>query len=148
MHTRTAAVVLFAACALAAGCSSSGGHDDKATAAPSATTASGPSPAADPQRAALEAAVRAYSAAFFTPDAAAGYALLSTSCKADTSRAAYGAELAAAVKTYGHQQIKTLSVDQIAGGLARVSYTYSVPALDQHRQPWALEGGAWKYDGC
>jgi hypothetical protein len=159
MHARTAAAVLLASAALLAGCSSSS-SDDKASPSPTSTspavttpatvqaTTPTPTTSAGDDKAALVDAVRAYSAAFFKPDPASGWALLSKGCKDTTSRTAYAAELTAAVKVYGHQQVKTVTVDQIAGGLARVSYTYSVPTLDQNRQPWALEDGAWKYDGC
>ncbi|RKT02180.1 hypothetical protein BX286_0045 [Streptomyces sp. 3211.6] len=35
-----------------------------------------------------------------------------------------------------------LDVDQLAGGMARVSYTFAVPELNQARQPWTREAGA------
>jgi hypothetical protein len=139
MRIRTAAVLLAIGLAMA-GCSSSS-HDDTKPKTPS-TVAAGDS------KTALEAAVRAYSADFFKPDADAGYAMLSINCKSNTSRDEYGAQLAAAAKLYGRQQIKTLHVDQLSDGLARVTYTYSESTLNQTRQPWATEDGVWKYDGC
>lgn len=148
MHIRTTAIVLLAAAALA-GCSSSSIH--KATPPVATTTATAPTTTSSPttdDRAALLAAVMAYSTAYFKPDPAAGYALLSARCKASISRSEYAGLLSAAVAQYGHQEVAGVTVDQLSGGLARVSYTYSVPGLDQHRQPWAREGGAWKYDGC
>lgn len=141
MRIRTAAVLLAAGLAMA-GCSSSSHDDTKPTTPPTSAVAAGDS------KAALEAAVRAYSEDFFKPDADAGYAMLSINCKSNTSREEYGAQLAAAAKLYGHQQIKTVHVDQLSDGLARVTYTYSESTLDQHRQPWATEDGVWKYDGC
>lgn len=141
MRTRFVPVALASAVVLAAaGCSSGSSSHNDATAAP--TTAS---TSADD---ALTAAVRAYSAAYFKPDPAAGYALLSARCQTRVSAAAYGTEVEGAVATYGHQQVQDVTVDQLSGDLARVSYTYTVPALDQSGQPWAREGGAWRYDAC
>lgn len=156
MHIRRTAAALAAGAALLTGCSSGGGHDDaestpRATsAAPTVTTAAatGTPQATGDDRAALTAAVRAYSAAYFKPDPAAAGALLSERCRAQSSAAAYRAALARAVAAYGHQQVKTVTVDRLSAPLALVSYTYSVPVLDQHGQPWVLEGGAWRYDAC
>lgn len=151
MHTRTAAAVLLACAGLAVGCSSSSSHDDKPTAAPTSTAVTTPATtSASPadERTALTDAVKAYSAAYFKPDAAAAGKLLSARCRAQTSADAYKAALARAVATYGHQQIKTVTVDRLSGTLALVSYTYSVPVLDQHGQPWVLESAAWRYDAC
>lgn len=104
-------------------------------------------PAAD-GKAALETAVRAYSDAYFKPDTAAGHAMLSARCKEQLPAEVYGATVEAGAKAYGKQEIKSLTVDQLSGDLARVTYSYSVPLLDQKSQPWAREGGQWKYDAC
>lgn len=150
MPTRTTAAVLLAACALLAGCSSS--SDDKAPSTPTtATGASSKAPtssAPDNATSALESAVRAYSAAYFKPDPKAAAALLSDRCRSQISAAVYGAQLKAAAKNFGPQPIKTLKVDQISGDLARVSYTYAVPGLNQADQPWTREHGKWHYDAC
>ncbi|PWK64391.1 hypothetical protein BCL76_11535 [Streptomyces sp. CG 926] len=111
--------------------------------------ASSTPPKADPVRAGLEKAVRAYSAAYFKPDGAAAYATLSKRCATKAGDAELFAGIVdTAAKAYGAQEIQTLTIDQLAGDMARVSYTYSVPKLNQTSQPWAREGGAWKYDGC
>lgn len=106
-------------------------------------------PKADPARADLEKAVRAYSAAYFKPDGAAAYATLSKRCQTKAGDAELFAGIVdTAAKAYGKQEIQTLTIDQLAGDLARVSYTYSVPKLNQSSQPWVREAGAWKYDAC
>lgn len=108
-----------------------------------------PSPSATPDAAApLRRAVTAYSAAFLGGDGDAAYRLLSERCKARTSREAMGSMTASAKKTYGEQPIKTLTVDSLAGDLARVTYTYSVPALNQTKEPWVREAGQWHEDDC
>jgi hypothetical protein len=149
IRTTSAAFVLLAAVTLA-GCSSSDGSDDTPPPAPKAPTASGKASTAAPTdgKAALVAAVKAYSAAYFKPDAAAGHALLSARCQAKISSEDYRAALDQAIATYGHQDVKTVAVDSITTDMARVTYTYSVPALDQHGQIWIREGGAWRYDAC
>ncbi|TYB39699.1 hypothetical protein FXF50_04790 [Micromonospora sp. AP08] len=43
--------------------------------------------------------------------------------------------------------IKTFQA-QISGDLARVTYTYDVPALNQNKEPWVREDGTWKQDDC
>jgi hypothetical protein len=150
MRIRTTAVMAAAAVAVLAGCSSSGSSSDDAT-APATTASSGQTAApaaADDGEAALTAAVKAYSAAYFKPDPGAGYRLLSARCQRQTTADVYGAEVRAAVATYGHQQVQAVTVDQIGGDMARVTYTYTVPALTQTGQPWVREGGAWRYDAC
>jgi hypothetical protein len=152
MRTHHAAAALLAAAGLLAltGCSEVVSSEPKPDAM--ATPAASPSaeaPKADPARADLEAAVRAYSAAYFKPDGKAAYATLSKRCAAKAGDADLFAGIVDnAAKAYGNQQIQTLTIDQLAGDLARVSYTYSVPKLNQSSQPWAREAGTWKYDGC
>ncbi|MEU6756961.1 hypothetical protein [Streptomyces sp. NPDC046685] len=148
MRTHHTAALLAAATALAlTGCSNDPAPADKPTSpAPASTPAA---PTADPARADLEKAVRAYSNAYFKPDGAAAYATLSKRCAAKAGDAdIFTAIIDTAAKAYGKQEIQTLTIDQLAGDMARVSYTYSVPKLNQTSQPWAREAGAWKYDGC
>jgi hypothetical protein len=148
MRTRIAAAALAAAALLAlAACSSS--DDDNANPPTFPGVVKIPPEASQiPDKAALSVAVKAYSTAYFKPDPAAAGKLLSDRCRDQTSAEAYKAELTQAVANFGHQDIKSVTVDQISGDLARVTYTYSVPALDQHGQPWVREGGAWHYDAC
>ncbi|WP_377273703.1 hypothetical protein [Peterkaempfera sp. SMS 1(5)a] len=116
--------------------------------APTSPTAAALAANDDAGKGALEDAVRAYSDAYFKPDAAAAYRMLSTRCSAKIDQQVYKAQLDAAVKTYGHQDIKSVTVNQRSDDLARVSYNYSVPALDQAGQPWVRENGIWRYDAC
>lgn len=143
----TAVLTATTAVALAA-CGSSGSSSDK----PAATTAAGPAPAAATATAqdgaALEQAVRAYSDAYFKPDPHAAYALLSARCQGQTPEATYSAVITTTAAAYGHQTITTLHVDQLSGDMGRVTYTYTVPKLNQVQQPWTREGGAWHYDAC
>lgn len=143
-----AAVALAAALGLTA-CTSSGTATEATTltaTSPSSSVAS--SPTADTSKTALEAAVRAYSKAYFAGNATAAYNLLSQRCASTISKAAFTTSITAGARAYGKQAIRVLTVDQLSGDLARVTYTYSVPALDQAAQPWTREGGAWHYDAC
>ncbi|MFJ1865531.1 hypothetical protein ACIOD1_12950 [Streptomyces sp. NPDC088097] len=151
-HTVITALAAAGTLALT-GCSSSDTPADSGPPASwvreSGTSPATAQPSADPGRANLEKTVRAYSAAYFKPDGKTAYATLSKRCQAKAGDAELFAGLVnSAAKTYGRQEIQTLTIDQLAGDLARVSYTYSVPVLNQSQQPWAREGGAWKYDGC
>jgi hypothetical protein len=158
MRTPTIALTLAAAALALTACSSSGTTaaaqpSTQASSAlsspqPSAPAPSSAAPKMDPARAALETAVRAYSTAYFKPDPDAAYALLSKRCAGAVSQAVYAAVVKGAAKDYGQQAIKTLTVDQLSGSMARVSYTYAVPKLDQNGQPWVREGGSWRYDAC
>ncbi|MBT2449468.1 hypothetical protein J7F03_20725 [Streptomyces sp. ISL-43] len=147
MRTHHTITALAAAGLLAlTGCSSS---DPKPAPVDAPAPTSSPSPKVDPARVDLEKAVRAYSAAYFKPDGAAAYAALSKRCQDKAGDAdVFTIIVDTAAKAYGKQEIQTLTIDQLAGDLARVSYTYSVPKLNQTSQPWAREAGTWKYDGC
>jgi hypothetical protein len=152
MRIRTTATALAVLAALTlAGCSSSSSGSDDDAPAPGTAAATGrpaAGKAASSDKDALTAAVKAYSAAYFKPDPDAGYALLSKRCRAQIGSEAYRTALTQAVSTYGHQAVKSVTVDSLAGDMARVSYTYGVPALNQKGQPWVREGGDWRYDSC
>lgn len=161
MRTRLVAAALAAAALLTVtACSSSDSSEAKPTATtatpatprttvPVPTTPTTPPPTSpSSEQAALEQAVRAYSEAYFKPDATAAYAMLSARCQQQIDATMYGSVIEQAAKDYGTQAIKTLTVDQLAGDLARVTYTYDVPKLNQAGQPWAREGGQWRYDAC
>jgi hypothetical protein len=49
---------------------------------------------------------------------------------------------------YGQQPVKTLTVDQLGAGLARVPYTFSSAELTQTSEPWVCERGGWREDDC
>ncbi|MFG2976286.1 hypothetical protein ACGFYY_25300 [Streptomyces sp. NPDC048331] len=150
MHRHHTTAALATAAALLALTACTNANSDPKPAEPAASSSpTAAAPKADPARADLEKAVRAYSAAYFKPDGAAAYTALSKRCAAKAGDADIFAGIVdTAAKAYGKQEIQTLAVDQLAGDMARVTYTYSVPKLNQTGQPWAREGGVWKYDGC
>jgi hypothetical protein len=141
-------IATLAALSLTA-CTSTG-SPTAATAATTAASSQAPAstPTPDSGKTALEAAVRAYSKAYFAGNATTGYAMLSKRCTAAVDKDVYAVAIATEAKAYGKQTIKTLTVEQLSGDLARVSYTYSVPLLNQKSQPWTREGGTWHYDAC
>jgi hypothetical protein len=146
-HTTAAAIAAGLLLALTA-CSSSDTDKPKIETTTAPTKAADPKPADDP-KADLEKAVRAYSDAYFATDTATAYGMLSTRCRGEVTQAAYGQSIAAATKAYGKTHtIKSLTVDQMSGDMARVTYTYDATVLDQKQQPWTREGGAWRWDAC
>ena len=38
--------------------------------------------------------------------------------------------------------------ERVAGGLARVTYTFDISTLNQRAEPWVREAGAWHEDDC
>ncbi|MFE2866814.1 hypothetical protein [Embleya sp. NPDC059259] len=150
MRTITAIAGATAVLALVAGCSDSSSDDGKkATAAPVAGTAAGPAGTAEQtDRQALDAAVRKYTVALFSGDGGTGYAILSGRCREKISRAEFDTLSKQAAHDYGPQAIKTLTIDQLAGDLARVSYGIGVPQFERKAQPWAREAGTWRWDAC
>lgn len=114
-------------------------------------TASSTAKPADPQAAAkaeLEKSVRAYTAALFSGDADTGYALVSARCQDSMPKTQFSAMSESAHHDYGSLQIKTFSIDNLSGDLARVSYGVGVPQFERKAQPWAKEDGTWKWDAC
>lgn len=150
MRTRITTVLASASLlATLTACSSSSDDADKAT-APASSTARAeqpttPAPAADDG---LEKAVFTYTAAYFEGDADTAYAALTKRCKGKISPEAYAAVVKQAHADYGEQHVTSFTADQVQGDLARVSYKVGLPKFDQTGQPWAREGGAWKYDAC
>ena len=115
---------------VAAGCSGGGGK------------------APDTQRAALMTAVRAYSDAYLGDRPTQAHDLLSSRCAERISLDQMTALTKGAQALYGAAKMTSLDVVTIAGSLARVTYAYDNPAINQTAQPWVSEGGAWHYDGC
>lgn len=95
----------------------------------------------------LEAAVRAYSAAFLSGRSEA-YEQLSQRCKQRMPRTGFLQVITAASQLYGPQDIVSLKVDQIAGDLGRVTSTYAKSELNQRGEPWVREDGIWRVDDC
>jgi hypothetical protein len=149
-HTTTATAAAVLLLALTACSTTADNPPSSASPKPgqNASTEQPSTPPADDSKAKLEQAVRDYSAAYFATDTAKAYGMLSQRCAEEIPAAMYGPMVEATVKQYGVHDIKTLTVDQVSGDLARVTYTYPVPALDQKQQPWAREDGQWRYDAC
>lgn len=122
------------------------------SAAPSATASS--SAAANPTAQApagqeeLRQAVVAYSDAFLDAKPTVGYDLFSARCKERVTLSEFTGMLTAAKQMYGKAMpLKTFDAE-VSGDLARVTYTYDVPALNQTKEPWVREDGKWKQDDC
>lgn len=160
MHTARIAVALAS---VAFGLSGCGGGDEPTaggdTAASSQSPSSGaadapsvapPAPAskAPNGEAALRTAVEAYSNAYLSGNGVAAHALLSERCKERLGLEAMKGLTLAAKETYGVQPIASYKTDDLAGDLARVTYTYSVPVINQTKEPWVREDGAWHQDDC
>ncbi|MFJ8546031.1 hypothetical protein ACIRFH_29290 [Streptomyces sp. NPDC093586] len=140
------------------GCSSS--DDDTADTAPTSSGAAsspdagqpsaGPTPSEDtaPAKAALEKAVREYTAAYFADEPDTTYGMLSARCRKVITPAGMAVLTERAVGDYGQQDVKRFAVDELSGDTARVSYGVGLPTFDQKQQPWLREGDVWKYDAC
>lgn len=128
--------------------SSAGAATTSASPMSSPPTTSSPATAGDDDQAALAAAVRSYSSAFLSGKGQTAYALLSKRCRERVTAAEFGAIAEQARSTYGDLPITSLTVDALAGGMARVTYSYAVPALKQTGEPWVLEGESWHQDDC
>lgn len=96
----------------------------------------------------LKSAVTAYSDAYLSGDATAAYDLLSARCQGRMSVEQFGGLVSAAKAAYGDAlPIKAFDA-KVSDDLARVTYTYGVPALDQDSEPWVQENGDWREDDC
>ncbi|MFD3310078.1 hypothetical protein [Streptomyces sp. NPDC058694] len=145
-HTITA---IAAAALLALTACSSSSDDDKEQAPASTTPTNTPAPEQPKEdTAALKTAVEAYTAAYFKGDADTTYGMLSARCTEEITKPVMQALTDRAKDDYGQQGVKRFTVDQVSGDLARVSYGVGLPKFDQKQQPWAREGGDWKYDAC
>jgi hypothetical protein len=149
-HTTTvaAAVLLLTLTACSTEADAPPASSSPKASAPAATEKPADKPAADDEEAALEKAVRAYSAAYFATDAAKAHSLMSKRCRDEAPIELYRPMVEATVATYGKHEIKTVAVDQLSGDMARVTYTYPVPTLTMKQQPWVREGGQWRNDHC
>lgn len=99
--------------------------------------------------AALQTAVEDYTNAYFKGDADTAYQMLSKRCAGQISPGAYEAVVTQAATDFGPDHPATDVQADVSGDLARVSYKVKgLPRFDQQSQPWAREGGAWRYDAC
>lgn len=152
MRTRATTMLVTTAvltAALTACSSSNDGTDAKPSASTPATTAAPTTSTPPTGNAALEQAVKAYTAAYFKGDTDTAYGLLSKRCQGRIDRDVYAATVKQAHTDYGPDHPATGVQADVSGGLARVSYkVQGLPKFDQTGQPWTREGGAWKYDAC
>lgn len=140
MRRAIAACTIAAAITGTAACTSDDKHDTPA--APAAAA-----PGADP-RAALEQTVRTYVTALYTPDADAAWAIVSQRCREQLGRTALDSDVRRRADLYGRLTVRSVTVDELSGDRARVSYDVGVPAMAQTRTAWVLAGGAWRWDAC
>lgn len=100
------------------------------------------------ERASLEESVRNYSAAYLGGHPESAHALLSARCQDRLSLAELTAATTAAQRLYGGARMTALDIDTLEGSLARVTYRYDNPAIDQLAEPWTKEDGQWRQDDC
>jgi hypothetical protein len=93
-------------------------------------------------------AVDAYSQAFLSGNATAAYGMLSTRCQGQVTAGQFGAVVASAKALYGPQPVTSFKVDDASSSTAHVTYGYATAKLDQTRQAWVKQSGAWRWDGC
>jgi hypothetical protein len=154
---RSKIMLVTVACALTAGCGSTADHATSGQAADTSVVAPANSsavPAATSLAATaapndeLKTAVQAYSDAFLTGDGKTAYELLSERCRKRTTLAEFSGIVEAAKSTYGSAlPIETFSAS-VSSDLARVTYTYSIKAINQDSEPWVRENGSWHEDDC
>ena len=147
---RTRATITLAAALLLPLTACSSSDDGAAEPGSSATSEQQPSTTPTPADAAeLTAAVQAYTAAYFKGDTDKAYGALTDRCQGKVTPEAYGAVVKKFAADYGPDHPATDVQADVSGSLARVTYKVKgLPKLDQKQQPWAREGGAWKYDAC
>jgi hypothetical protein len=149
---RTRATTTLAALLIAALTACGSGSDDSAAPASDSSPADAEQTTAVPaehEADDLKAAVHVYTAAYFEGDADTAYGMLSKRCRGKVGPEMFEATLKQAAADYGPDHPATDVRAEVSGKLARVSYKVKgVPKFDQERQPWALEGDAWKYDAC
>ncbi|MEU5275232.1 hypothetical protein AB0G87_02305 [Streptomyces asoensis] len=97
----------------------------------------------------LEAAVAVYTAAYFAGDADTAYAMLSARCAGKVTKDAYAGVLRQARTDYGPDHLASGVQADVSGRKGLATYKVEgLPKFDRTKQPWALEGDAWKYDAC
>lgn len=115
---------------------------------PRASATSAKAPSTVDETSALRTTVQAYSDAYLTGKGEAAYALLSKRCQERMDRNQFVALVGQAKQMYGSAlPIQTFKAE-VSGDLARVTYTYSVSAINQDAEPWVRESGHWHEDDC
>jgi hypothetical protein len=153
MHPRLGAIIVVAVLSLA-GCGAGSTPSATGTSKPPVSTpsvthvpAARTAPAA-PADAALRASVQAYSDAYLTGKAQQAFDLLTPRCQKMYPLASFSVIVAAAGSLYGTPLPMTSFKAHIAGGMARVTYTYTIAGINQTDQPWTLEAQGWRDDNC
>ncbi|WP_328934163.1 MULTISPECIES: hypothetical protein [unclassified Streptomyces] len=148
----TTALLAVTAAALLALTSCSSNDDAKPSTAPktaeepTTTPTNTPAPA---DTAGLERVAATYTDLYFGGSGKAAYAFLSKRCQGKADPAVYEATVKQAAEDYGSDHPATDVHATVSGDLGRVSYKVKgLPKFDQEQQPWAREGGTWKYDAC
>ncbi|QFQ97608.1 hypothetical protein F9278_16820 [Streptomyces phaeolivaceus] len=112
------------------------------------------SAASDADTAGLEAAVRAYAAAYYANEPDTTFGMLSARCQKQITREGMAVlteraeQTERAIGDHEPKEVKRFAVDEMSGDSARVSYGVGMPKFDQKREPWAREAGVWRYDSC
>ncbi|MFC8987871.1 hypothetical protein [Streptomyces sp. NPDC057115] len=156
---RTTATTITLAAALLLTATACTADDEPSGSGPStpapATTSAPPSSPAEPSGGtgdganAVEKAVQDYTRAYFAGEASTAHGMLSERCRKEINPLLFGETVRQASKEHGPDHPATDVRAEVSGDLARVSYKVKgLPSLDQAQQPWAREGGAWKYDAC
>jgi hypothetical protein len=133
--------------------------DDGAAGAGSSSAVSAEDKPSAEETRALTEGVRAYIAAYFGNDAPTSLGMMSERCRtvlaheaehADKKgEEAYAAAVAEIAEKHGPREAADVTVDEVDGDQARVSYRVEgLAEFDQKGQPWSREDGAWKYDAC
>lgn len=89
-----------------------------------------------------------YSDAYLTGDAKTAYSILSERCRDRLSRSEFAAMVDVAESMYGSALPFESFSAKISGDMARVTYTFSVKAINQTAEPWVKEGSDWHEDDC
>ena len=118
------------------GCSS--GDGSAGPAQPDPTTASPPP---------LEAAVRAYSAAFLGNEADTAYEMLTERCQGETAQAEFQRSVSRASELFGDAKM-TSYADEVDGQVGSATYGFDASTIDQVSERWLLVGGSWRNDDC
>lgn len=106
------------------------------------------SAAAGDDEASLEAAYRAYIAAFLDGDAATAYGLMSQRCQDKETLADFAPIAKSAAELYG-QVDYTIDDVTVNGDHGTVDATYAVDALNSAGgSTWLYEDGEWHSDKC
>ncbi|MGW0932029.1 hypothetical protein [Streptomyces sp. NPDC002644] len=159
MRIRVLPAAMVVALSLLTGCSSGdASQEEESPKAGAVDTAAEEKPATAETRA-LAKDVRTYIGAYFGNDASTSLGMMSQRCQdvlaheaehADKrGEEAYAAAVADIAEKHGPREATDVTVDEVSGDQARVSYRVKgLPEFDQKGQPWLREKGAWKYDAC